>query len=165
MFKINNIKIFISISFLLIGKVNYAQKKINWSEDLQYAKRYLEIMHPHLFDFVPEEEFNQDFNYLFNNWQNLNEAEIVTRITEIFVKIQDGHTGVSIFNSNEYIKGLLHYYPVWLYKFNDGYFGCSNREPGGCTWSRNHRSGCRMGHRQNRWYGYGSHCKTAGSCR
>jgi len=118
----NNFKILISICVLLIGKLNYAQEKINWEEDLQYAKSYLEIMHPRLFDFVTEEEFNNKFDYLLNNWQNIDDAEIVTRITEIFVKIQDGHTGVSLFNSNDYIKSLFHYFPVWLYKFSDGYF-------------------------------------------
>jgi len=117
-----NIKIYITISFLLITQVNFAQEKINWSEDLQYAKSYLEIMHPRLFDFVAEEEFNQDFDYLLNNWQNIDDAEIVTGIVEIFAKIQDGHTGVGYYNSSDYVKGLLHYYPVWLYKFSDGYF-------------------------------------------
>lgn len=112
----------IAIYFLIwITNVN-AQQNINWEKDLQYVKSYLEIMHPRLFDYVTEEEFNQDFNFLFNNWQNLNDSEIVTRITEIFAKIQDGHTGVNLFNSNNNIKRLFHYYPIWLYKFSDGYF-------------------------------------------
>ncbi|MBN1598356.1 MAG: hypothetical protein JW894_08680 [Bacteroidales bacterium] len=99
-----------------------AQNKIDWEVDLQYAKSYLEIMHPRLFDFVTEDEFNSEFDYLLNNWKILSDTDIVIRITEIFVKIQDGHTGVSLYNSSDYIKGLFHYYPVWLYKFNDGYF-------------------------------------------
>lgn len=111
----------IAIFFLCIVNSN-AQENINWEKDLQYAKSYLEIMHPRLFDFVTEEEFNTDFEFLFNNWQKLNDAEIITRLTEIFAKIQDGHTGVSFFNSSEYIKGLFHYYPLWIYKFADGYF-------------------------------------------
>lgn len=117
-------KYIITICIVLLFGIKYsvAQEKINWGEDLEYAKSYLEIIHPHLFDFVSEEEFNKDFDFLFNNWKNLDDADIVTRITEIFVKIKDGHTGVNYFSSNKNIKGVLHYYPVWLYKFSDGYF-------------------------------------------
>lgn len=118
------VKAIITVCLVLcIGiKNSIAQEKIDWEEDLLYAKAYLEIMHPRLFDFVTEEEFNNEFDYLLNNWQNLNDADIITLITAIFVKIQDGHTGISLFKSNDYIKGLFHYYPVWLYRFNDGYF-------------------------------------------
>lgn len=116
------ITIFMALSFMLVCETSDAQEKVNWTEDLTYAKSYLEIMHPRLFDFVSEEEFNQEFDYLFKNWQHMDDAEMITSITEIFAKIHDGHTGVSYFAGDEHIKEILHYYPVWLYKFSDGYF-------------------------------------------
>ena len=109
--------------YLTISTQLFGQNKINWEEDLIYMRSYLEIMHPHLYDFITQEEFNKDYDYLMKNWQKLDDAKIVTQISEIFAKIQDGHTGCGfLYEKNKYIRGLFHYYPLWLYKFSDGVY-------------------------------------------
>ncbi|NPD47290.1 S41 family peptidase [Lentimicrobium sp. S6] len=101
----------------------FSQQKINWEEDLDYLKNYLEIVHPALHAYVTEEAFDNHFNYIRDNCKTLDDVEIVTRIVELVAMIQDGHTGVAYDNKeNEYIAGLIHKYPLLLYKFTDGLY-------------------------------------------
>lgn len=122
-------KLIITIILLLISSTSFSQgkKEINWQEDLDYMRGYLEIIHPALYTYITKEEFDKDFNYVKDNCETLDDSEIIIRIVELFAKIQDGHTGVNFTSGygkedNDYIPRLFHYYPLGLYKFSDGIF-------------------------------------------
>lgn len=116
------------IQLLIISSSIFSQEKkdINWPEDLEYMRGYLEIIHPALYTYISQEEFNREIDYLKNHSDSLDDAEITVRIVELFAKIQDGHTGVNFTGGykpgEDYIAGLFHYYPLSLYKFSDGIF-------------------------------------------
>jgi len=113
----------IIILLLITNVFSQTKRDINWKQDLDYLKNYLEIVHPALHAYLAEAVFNEKFNYIRDNCETLDDTEIITRIAEIFAMIQDGHTGIDIGNKeNKYIAGIFHKYPLLLYKFSDGLF-------------------------------------------
>ena len=117
-------------SAALVRQEPRAMTRRDWSEDLDYLVKRLEIMHPNLYANVSREKFIGRIEELKQNCSNADAMTMIVEIMALVALVRDGHTGVDPGpTSDPWISDLVNLYPMRLYPFADGLFVLSATRP------------------------------------
>ncbi|WP_299674717.1 hypothetical protein [uncultured Tenacibaculum sp.] len=113
-------KIFYIISIFIVVQLS-AQKTLtteDWRNDLNFLQHKIHKDYTSLFVKTTKTDFDTKIKKLHQDIPNLQEHEIIVRMTEIIASFEYGHTGI-YFGLNPM---KFHSFPFNLYEYNDGIF-------------------------------------------
>ena len=113
-------KIFYILSVFIVVQLS-AQKTLtteDWRNDLKFLQHKIHKDYASLFVKTTKTDFDAKIEKLHQDIPNLQEHEIIVRMTEIIASFEYGHTGI-YFGLNPM---KFHSFPFNLYEYNDGIF-------------------------------------------
>ena len=123
--KISLVRKGICLFFILLFMYSAKSQNREYNADLDLLLSELEVRHPSLYNTTDKSDFIKAINILKSKTSSLTKNQLLLEIEKILSLVNDGHTTLLLFASNEVNYTRL---PFKLWKLNEGYVVLSTVE-------------------------------------